>query len=66
MKPGRTVIFRLILAMLCAGAVLPAPSPAKAADADVVTLKRRGDARQRILVLRPTGPPRAAVILYPA
>jgi len=65
MMHGRPVFLRLILAALCAAAVLPAPSPAKAGDAEVVTLKRRGDARQRILVLRPEGAPKAAVILYP-
>lgn len=62
--PVRPVFLRLILAVLCMAAALPAPSPADAADADVVTLKRRGDASQRILVLRPEGTPKAAVVLY--
>jgi len=33
--------------------------------AEAVTLTVRGDARQRILLLRPDGPPAATVVLYP-
>jgi hypothetical protein len=52
-----------LLAVFCA--VAPPPSAAGDADGEVVTLERRGDARLRILVLRPEGVPNAAVLLYP-
>jgi pimeloyl-ACP methyl ester carboxylesterase len=42
---------------------LPA-APAAAASAEVVTLTVRGDARQRFLIVRPDGPPKAIVVLY--
>jgi len=44
-------------------AALPA-APVAAAGTEVVTLKVRGDARQRFLIVRPDGPPKATVVLY--
>jgi hypothetical protein len=46
-------------------AFLPLAAPAQAADTKVVTLTVRGDAKQRILLVRPSGPPKASVVLYP-
>lgn len=50
-----------VVVLACA---LPA-LPSAAAETKVVTLKVRGDAHQRILILRPDGPPKASVVLYP-
>ena len=46
-------------------ATMAVPAAAAAADTKVVTLTVRGDARQRILIVRPDGPPKASVVLYP-
>jgi pimeloyl-ACP methyl ester carboxylesterase len=63
----RTSLFRNACRAL-AGVVLasvPPATPAAAADTKVVTLTVRGDARQRILLVRPDGPTKASVVLYP-
>jgi pimeloyl-ACP methyl ester carboxylesterase len=39
--------------------------PATAAETKLVTLTVRGTAQQRILLVRPDGPPTASVVLYP-
>lgn len=44
-------------------ATLPA-APVPAAGTEVVTLTVRGGAKQRFLIVRPEGPPKAAVVLY--
>lgn len=44
-------------------AVLPPPL-ARAGESEVVTLRVRGDARQRVLILRPDTAPVATVLLY--
>lgn len=66
-SPSMTSIPKLIgtalaLAMF-AVALLPAPV-ARAAEGDVVTLRVRGEARLRALILRPDRPPVATVLLY--
>lgn len=55
-------------ARLAAAAVLLAfgsAGPVSAAETKVVTLTVRGSAQQRILLVRPEGPPKASVALYP-
>jgi pimeloyl-ACP methyl ester carboxylesterase len=54
------------LCLAAAGAFMLAGLPAApaAASAEVVTLTVRGDARQRFLIVRPDGPPKAIVVLY--
>ena len=55
--------------LAAAGALILSASsatPAAAADTKVVTLSvRGGKAQQRILLVRPDGPPKASVVLYP-
>lgn len=53
----------VLLAAILVGALLPATA-GWAAEGEVVTLHVRGDARQRILILKPDGPPAATVVLY--
>lgn len=63
----RTILLRLGCAVF-AGAwltAMPPAAPARAAETKVVTLTVRGNARQRILLVRPNGPPKASVVLYP-
>ena len=57
----RNAYFASVVALACAFPALPSA----AAETKMVTLKVRGDARQRILILRPDGPPKASVVLYP-
>lgn len=56
---------RNAIATLLALAVLLPPLAGIAGASEVVTLDVRDGARQRILVLRPDGPPKAIAILYP-
>ena len=61
---------RLVLQRACLAAaalLLSAASaaPVQAAETEVVTLTVRGTAQQRILLVRPDGPPKASVVLYP-
>jgi hypothetical protein len=61
----RTAIGRRVALFVAAWllATLP-PVPATAAEGEVLTLHVRDDARQRLLILEPDGPPVAAVVLY--
>jgi predicted alpha/beta-hydrolase family hydrolase len=57
-KAPLLVFLALIVAVLV-------PPPVRAESQEAVTLKVRGDARLRFLLLHPAGPPVAAVVLYP-
>lgn len=65
MNPTHITIVRLAVAVAGALLFLIPATASRAADAEVITLDVRGDARQRLLVLRPDGPASAIVILYP-
>lgn len=64
MLPTRVSIINLAVAVIGTLLVLLPAGDLRAADADVVTLPVRDDARLRFLILRPDGPPTATVILY--
>ena len=57
-RAGHVAAAALFLSMVSATA-------APAAETKVVTLTVRGTAQQRILLVRPDGPPKASVVLYP-
>ena len=57
-RAGHVAAAALFLSMVFATA-------APAAETKVVTLAVRGTAQQRILLVRPDGPPKASVVLYP-
>jgi pimeloyl-ACP methyl ester carboxylesterase len=62
---------RMVLRRACLAAAVvlilssASVAPARAAETKVVTLTVRGTAQQRILLIRPDGPPKASVVLYP-
>jgi pimeloyl-ACP methyl ester carboxylesterase len=63
MKTDRILLKACLASLMALACTFPA-HPTSAAETKVVTLKVRGDARQRILILRPDGPPKASVVLY--